>query len=237
MDALDTAKRILIVDRDVVSMEPLRQRLCDGGFTARTVADEAEAVGTLADSRPHLVVVDWNTGADSGLELIREVLRVPAPQTPRLIIVSALSEEQDVVRGLGLGADDYITKPFSLREAVARVGAVLRTRIRESIQRAIACEDLVLDAASNRVIARGRSVHLRGAEYRLLEFLMAHPGRTFNRTQLLAQVWGGDSEIDERTVDVNVQRLRKTLSEPGYETYIQTVRGFGYCFMPPGSGG
>jgi two-component system, OmpR family, phosphate regulon response regulator PhoB len=154
-----------------------------------------------------------------------------------LIIVSALSEEQDVVRGLGLGADDYITKPFSLREAVARVGAVLRTRIRESIQRAIACEDLVLDAASNRVIARGRSVNLRGAEYRLLEFLMAHPGRTFNRTQLLAQVWGGDSEIDERTVDVNVQRLRKTLSEPGYETYIQTVRGFGYCFMPPGSGG
>jgi DNA-binding response OmpR family regulator len=236
MDAIDTAKRILIVDRDVVSMEPLRQALCDAGFAVRTVADEAAAAAVaLTGSPPHLAIVDWNTGAGSALDLIREVLRVSAPQTTRLIIVSALSDEQDVVRGLGLGADDYITKPFSLREAVARVFAVLRTRARESMRREHAFDELVLDASTTRVIARGKAVHLRGAEYRLLEFLMAHPGITFNRTQLLAQVWGGDSEVDERTVDVNVQRLRKTLSEPGYETYIQTIRGFGYCFMRPSS--
>jgi two-component system phosphate regulon response regulator PhoB len=215
-------------------MEPLRQGLCDAGFTVQTV-DETAAGGALTDSPPHLAIVDWNIAAGPALDLIREVLRVPRPQTIRLIIVSALSEEQDVVRGLGLGADDYITKPFSLREAVARVFAVLRTRVRDSARREHAYDELVLDTSTNRVIARGRLVHLRGTEYRLLEFLMTHPGRTFNRTQLLAQVWGGDSEVDERTVDVNVQRLRKTLTEPGYGAYIQTIRGFGYCFMRPSS--
>jgi two-component system phosphate regulon response regulator PhoB len=98
---------------------------------------------------------------------------------------------------------------------------------------ALCCDDLVLDAATNRVTARGKLINLRGVEYRLLEFLMEHTGRTFNRTQLLSQVWGGDTEVDERTVDVNVQRLRKILSERGYESYIQTVRGFGYRFAPP----
>jgi two-component system phosphate regulon response regulator PhoB len=122
-----------------------------------------------------------------------------------------------------------------VRETVARVFAVLRTRVREPARRELVFDELVLDASSSRVIARGRPVHVRGAQYRLLEFLMGHPGRTFNRAQLLIQVWGGDSEVDERTVDVNVQRLRKTLSEPGYGTYIHTIRGFGYRFMRPGS--
>ena len=135
--------------------------------------------------------------------------------------------------GLNLGADDYIAKPFSLREVVARVAAVLRSHNHMDQHPALSCDELVLDAATNRVTARGMLVNLRGVEYRLLEFLMSHPGRTFNRTQLLAQVWGGDSEVDERTVDVNVQRLRKILSEPGYGAYIQTIRGFGYRFSSP----
>ena len=138
-----------------------------------------------------------------------------------------------MVTGLDLGADDYIAKPFSLREAVARVCAVLRSHSLDREHPALCCDELVLDAATNRVTARGKLVNLRGVEYRLLEFLMSHPGRTFNRSQLLAQVWGDDSEVDERTVDVNVQRLRKILSEPGYEAYIQTVRGFGYRFASP----
>jgi two-component system phosphate regulon response regulator PhoB len=234
MDAIDTPKRILIVDRDVVSMEPLRHGLCDAGFAVQTVADEESAAGAMTDTLPHLAIVDWNIAAGPEPDFIREVLHIPRPQTIRLIIVSALAEEQHVIRGLGLGADDYITKPFSLRETVARVFAVLRTRIRDSARCEHAYDELVLDTSTNRVIARGRVVHLRSTEYRLLEFLMTHPGRTFNRTQLLAQVWGGDSEVDERTVDVNVQRLRKTLTEPGYEAYIQTIRGFGYCFMRPG---
>lgn len=235
MDAIDTTKRILIVDRDVVSMEPLRQRLCDTGFAVQTVADEAGAAVALIDSPPHLAIVDWNVAAESALDFIREALRAPTPRATRLIIVSALSEEHDVVRGLGLGADDYIMKPFSLRETVARVFAVLRTRVRESSRREYAFDELVLDPSTSRAMARGRVVQLRGTEYRLLEFFMTHPGRTFNRAQLRAQVWGGDSEVDERTVNVNVQRLRKILSEPGYEAYIHTIRGFGYCFMRPAS--
>jgi two-component system phosphate regulon response regulator PhoB len=151
----------------------------------------------------------------------------------RLIILSALSAEQDVVTGLNLGADDYIAKPFSLREVVARVSVILRARRGEQQRAALTCDELVLDAETNRVTARGRPLNLRGVEYRLLEFLMTHQGRTFNRNQLLAQVWGDDCEVDERTVDVNVQRLRKILTQPGYEAYIQTVRGFGYRFAPP----
>jgi two-component system, OmpR family, phosphate regulon response regulator PhoB len=112
----------------------------------------------------------------------------------------------------------------------------LRTHHHESERSALSYDDLVLDGSTNRVTVHGRLLNLRGVEYRLLEFLMSHPGRTFNRTQLLAQVWGGDSDVDERTVDVNVQRLRKILTDPGYEAYIQTVRGFGYRFAAPASG-
>jgi two-component system phosphate regulon response regulator PhoB len=165
--------------------------------------------------------------------LIQGVRQARVPKAVRLIILSALTDEQDVVTGLNLGADDYIAKPFSLREVVARVCAVLRVHPHEAQQPALSCDELVLDASTNRVTAHGKVVNLRGVEYRLLEFLMSHAGRTFNRTQLLAQVWGDDRDVDERTVDVNVQRLRKILSEPGYEAYIQTVRGFGYRFATP----
>jgi two-component system phosphate regulon response regulator PhoB len=147
--------------------------------------------------------------------------------------LSALAGEHDVVAGLNFGADDYIAKPFSLREVVARVGAVLRTRSRDTQIATLNCGALTLDAATNRVTARGRLINLRGIEYRLLEFLMSNVGRTFNRAQLLAHVWGDDTEVDERTVDVNVQRLRKILSESGFESYVQTVRGFGYRFAVP----
>jgi two-component system phosphate regulon response regulator PhoB len=181
-----------------------------------------------------LIIIDWNMQGLAALELIQGVLKARLPrQTIRLIILSSLSDEQDVVTGLNLGADDYIAKPFSLREVVARVTALLRSPPHGIQSPAICYNDLVLDASSNRVTANGRPINLRAVEYRLLEFLMSHGGRTFNRSQLLAHVWGGDSEVDERTVDVNVQRLRKILSGPGYETYIQTVRGFGYRFAAP----
>jgi two-component system, OmpR family, phosphate regulon response regulator PhoB len=233
MLAFDTTKQILIVDRDVAAVEPLRQKLSDAGFVVRAITDGAAAVSAVAERPPHLVIIDWNMPGLSALELIQGVRRARAPQPVRLIILSALANEQDVVTGLNLGADDYISKPFSLREVVARVSAVLRSHAHDRHHPALACDELVLDASTNRVTARGRLVNLRGVEYRLLEFLMSHPGRTFNRIQLLAHVWGDDSEVDERTVDVNVQRLRKILTEPGYEAYIQTVRGFGYRFASP----
>ncbi len=233
MLATDAHKQILIVDRDVAAVEPLRQKLTDAGFTVRAITDGGAALAAVAERPPHLVIIDWNMPGMLALELIQGVRRARMPQTVRLIILSALCGEQDVVTGLNLGADDYIAKPYSLREVIARVYAVLRVPAHEAQQPALCCDELILDAATNRVTARGKLLNLRGVEYRLLEFLMAHTGRTFNRNQLLAHVWGDDSEVDERTVDVNVQRLRKVLSEPGYEAYIQTVRGFGYRFAAP----
>jgi len=233
MIATETNKQILIVDRDIAAIEPLRQKLAESGFVVRAITDGAAGVAALAERPPHLVIIDWNMPGLAALELIQGVRRARVPQAVRLIILSALCAEQDVVSGLDLGADDYIAKPFSLREVVARVSAILRTRRVEEQRAALSCDELILDASTNRVTARGRLLNLRGVEYRLLEFLMSHHGRTFNRNQLLAQVWGDDCDVDERTVDVNVQRLRKILMKQGYEAYIQTVRGFGYRFATP----
>jgi two-component system phosphate regulon response regulator PhoB len=226
-------KQILIVDRDVATVEPLRQKLSEAGFMVRAITDGAAAIAAVAERPPHLVILDWNMPGPFAVDLIQEARRVPCTPSIRLIILSALTAEQDVVAGLNLGVDDYIGKPFSLREVVARVCAVLRVRHHERRQPALECDELVLDSPTNRVTARGRLLNLRGVEYRLLEFLMSHQGRTFNRAQLLVQVWGDDSEVDERTVDVNVQRLRKILDQPGYGAYIQTVRRFGYRFARP----
>ncbi len=199
----------------------------------RAITDGAAALTAVKERPPHLVIIDWNMPGMTALEVIQGVRKARQPRAMRLIILSELAAEQDVVTGLNLGADDYIAKPYSLREVIARVSALLRVYTYEETKSALRCDDLVLDATTNRVTAHGRSLHLRGAEYRLLEFLMSHTGRTFNRTQLLSQVWGDDSDIDERTVDVNVQRLRKILADPGYGAYIQTVRGFGYRFGAP----
>jgi two-component system, OmpR family, phosphate regulon response regulator PhoB len=233
MLATEPNKQILIVDRDVAAVEPLRQRLSDAGFNVRAITDGAAAAVAVAERPPHLVIIDWNMPGFTALDLIQGIRAARTTQAVRLIILSALGGEQDVVAGLNFGADDYIVKPFSLREVVARVSAVLRSRNLGAQPSMLSCDSLELDSATNRVTAHGRLINLRGIEYRLLEFLMSNLGRTFNRNQLLTQVWGDDTDVDERTVDVNVQRLRKILSESGYESYIQTVRGFGYRFAPP----
>jgi two-component system phosphate regulon response regulator PhoB len=230
MIAHEPNKQILIVDRDLAAVEPLRHRLTEVGFAVRAVADGSAAVLAVAERPPHLVIIDWNMPGFAVLEVIQGICKARLPQAARLIILSALAAEQDVVTGLNLGADDYIAKPFSLREVVARVFAVLRSRPREDLQAKLCCNGLVLDSAANRVTARGQPVNLRGVEYRLLEFFMSHSGRIFSRHQLLDHVWGDDSEVDERTVVVNVQRLRRILAESGHQEYIQTVRGCGYRF-------
>jgi two-component system, OmpR family, phosphate regulon response regulator PhoB len=231
MLAAENQKHILIVDRDIATVEPLREQLRHAGFIVLAITDGAAAADAIAQRPPRLIVVDWNMPGLAALELIERVRAARRLQPMRLIILSDLAAEHDVVSGLNMGADDYITKPFSMRVAVARINAVLRIRALDDNQAALSFERLTLDTATNRVTARGLPLNVRGAEYRLLEFLMSNPGRTFNRTQLLAQVWAGDNDIDERTVDVNVQRLRKILARPGYETCIQTVRGFGYRFI------
>ena len=233
MLAAETQNQILLVDSDIAALEPLRQKLQDSGFAVRAITDGYAAVAALQERPPQLVIIDWNMPGFGALEAIELVRSWRLRQPVRLIILSARSREQDVVEGLNLGADDYIAKPFSLREVVARVSALMRRHVSHADLAALECDELVLDGAANRVTAQGKLMNLRGVEYRLLEFLMAHRGRTFNRSQLLSQVWGGDCEVDVRTVDVNVQRLRKILSGVGYEGYIQTIRGFGYRFAPP----
>jgi two-component system, OmpR family, phosphate regulon response regulator PhoB len=233
MPAPHTSKRILIVDTDLATVEPLGHELRCAGYSVNTVTDPLAAAVAVAKQPPHLVIGDWLMPGFAELDFIQRVRDAQAPHPIRLIILSNLSGEQDIVTGLNLGADDYIAKPFSLREVLARVSAVLRCCRAESSPASLSCDDLVLDAATNRVTVGGELVHLRRAEYRLLAFFMSHAGQSFNRTQLLARVWGDDSAVVERTVDVNVQRLRKILNKPGCQTYIHTVRGFGYRFAPP----
>lgn len=233
MPTTDIHKEILIVDRDIAEVEPLRQKLCDAGFATTVVTDASMALSALTVRAPHLAIVDWSTLGFAAPELISRVRGVRVPRQIRLIILSTPSGELDVVTALELGADDCIAKPFSLRETVARVTAILRLPAQDHRGSVISCDELALDASASRVTAAGRVLNLRGPECRLLEILMSHSGRTFNRAQLVAEVWGGERGIDERTVDVHVQRLRKILSGPGYGAHIQTVRGFGYRFAHP----
>jgi two-component system phosphate regulon response regulator PhoB len=228
MLAAEEQKHILIVDPDAETVGPLRQQLQLAGFIAVAIRDGATAMTVLQERAPHLVIVNWNMAGLAPLELFEWVRKTRLVQPLRFIILSDQSGEQEIVSGLNMGADDYIAKPFSVREAVARIHAVLRTRHHHP---ALRFDSLTLNTSTNRVTAQGALLNVRGAEYRLLEFLMSHPGRTFNRTQLLAHVWAGHTHIDERTVDVNVQRLRKILAKPGYNACIQTVRGFGYRFI------
>jgi two-component system phosphate regulon response regulator PhoB len=230
-DTRGIGKQVLIVDRDVSTIEPLRQTLAELGLAVSIVTDFAMALSSVTVRPPRLLIVDWDVPGFA-LDIITQARKARAPQAVRLIVLSSQAGEDHVVTALNLGADDYITKPFSVREVAARVGCLMRNHRAPSIS-PMCFDDFILDAASGRVSVNGTLVHLRGTEYRLLEFLMSHSGKTFNRNQLLSHVWGDDSDVDERTVDVNVQRLRKILSTCGYEAYIQTVRGFGYRFAPP----
>ena len=237
MLATETNKQILIVDRDVAAAEVLRQALTGASFATRIIADGAAAGAVLASRPPDLVIFDWNMPGFDAVEFIKTIRRTRAPQPVRLIILSSLTAEHDVVTALDYGADDYVLKPCSLRELVARVSVMLRNFRDAPGSRELVGGDLVLDSTAYRVTAHGRLLNLRSVEYRLLEFLMAHPERAFNRSQLLVRIWGADSDVDERTVDVNVQRLRKLLSDSGCEAYLQTVRGTGYRFAVPSNSG
>ncbi len=196
----------------------------------RAISDGSVALAALMEHAPHLVIIDWNMPGFAALDLIAGARRMRVPHEVRLILLSALSNEPDVVAGFDLGADDYIAKPFSVREVVARVCAVLRPQSRHNRGEVVSCGELMIESSTNRVTARGRVLNLRGVEYRILKFIMSHPRELFTRAQILSHVWGSKSKVDERTIDVNVRRLRKILEAPGYEAHIQTVRGFGYRF-------
>jgi two-component system phosphate regulon response regulator PhoB len=223
-------KQILVVEDE----RPIREMIAFGlrraGFEVREAEDCRSARSQLADRRPDLLLVDWMLPDMSGLELTRELKRDRETRELPVIMLTARADEPDKVSGLEGGADDYVTKPFSPRELVARIHAVLRRAAPAGGEETVEHDGLRLEQASHRVMAGERSVPLGPTEYRMLEFLMTHPERVYSREQLLDRVWGGNVYVEERTIDVHIRRLRKALEEFGYDRLIQTVRGAGYRF-------
>lgn len=223
------ATKILIVEDEAPIREMIAFHLARAGYETLEAADCRQARQLLADERPELALVDWMLPDMSGLELTRMLKRDDANEDLAVIMLTARSDEHDKVSGLEGGADDYVTKPFSPRELIARIQAVLR-RAGPHQPDTIAAGLLELDTAGHRVTVDDREVQLGPTEYRLLKFLMTHADRVYSRTQLLDRVWGANVYVEERTVDVHVRRLRKALSQRGADRYIQTVRGAGYRF-------
>jgi two-component system phosphate regulon response regulator PhoB len=225
-----TGKQILIVEDE----KPIRDMIAFGlrraGYSVREAEDSVEARAQIADSRPDLLLVDWMLPDQSGLELTRAIKRNKDTQDLPVIMLTARAEEHDKVAGLEGGADDYVTKPFSPRELLARIQAVLRRTSTSGSGEKLEAGELRLDAASHRVSAGEQTVALGPTEYRLLQFFMEHPDRVYTRSQLLDRVWGGNVYVEERTVDVHIRRLRKALEPHACDALIQTVRGSGYRF-------
>ncbi len=225
-----TGKQILIVEDE----KPIRDMIAFGlrraGFIVTEAEDCGEARLRMADARPDLMLIDWMLPDQTGLELTRSIKRNKETQDLPVILLTARAEEQDKVAGLEGGADDYVTKPFSPRELLARIQALLRRSSPTAGGEAIEAGALRLDPASHRVMAGEQSVSLGPTEYRLLQFFMEHPERVYSRSQLLDRVWGGNVYVEERTVDVHIRRLRKALEPSGSDALVQTVRGSGYRF-------
>jgi two-component system phosphate regulon response regulator PhoB len=221
--------KILIVDDEPDIRETIRFALEENGFQVQEAGHADEARKLIAEE-PDLVLLDWMLPGRSGLELAAQLKQNPKTRTIPIIMISARGVEEDRVKGLDTGADDYITKPFSPREMVARVNAVLRRSKPEELADEIEIGGLRIDNISHRVTADGNAVDIAPTEYRLLHFFMTHVDRAFSRSQLLDQVWGSHVYVEERTVDVHVRRLRKALEQTGHENLLQTVRGVGYRF-------
>ncbi len=223
-------KHVLIVEDEAPIRDLLRMILQRAEFKISEAGSVPEARLRLAEARPDLILLDWMLPGVSGVELARELRHSPLTRDLPIIMVTARVEEDDRVRGLNLGADDYVTKPFSSSELVARVKAVLRRSVPGGEDEKLSTGGLTIDAASQRVSADGKEVRLGPTEYRLLYFFMSHPERVYTREQLLDRVWGQGVYVEERTVDVHIRRLRKALGDCGYDNYVQTVRGSGYRF-------
>jgi two-component system, OmpR family, phosphate regulon response regulator PhoB len=225
-----SAKQILVIEDE----RPIREMIAFGlrraGFEVREAADARSGRAEVANKRPDLLLVDWMLPDTSGLEFTRGLKRDRETCELPVIMLTARAEEGDKIAGLEGGADDYITKPFSPRELLARINAVLRRAMPAEGTERVDIEGLVLDQSSQRVSAGERTVALGPTEYRMLAFFMTHPERVYTREQLLDRVWGGNVYVEERTIDVHIRRLRKALEEYGYDRLIQTVRGSGYRF-------
>ena len=223
-------QRILVVDDEVAIRDMLLMSLEGAGFDVLQAENAQEAHGIIVDEELDLVLLDWMMPGTSGLELLRRLKRNEMTEKLPVVMLTAKAEEDSAIAGLDSGADDYIVKPFSPRELISRVKAVLRRNEREELVVPIDINGLAFDPISHRVSIEGKPVNLGPTEYRLLEFLLTHQERVYSRNQILDYVWGGNVYIDERTVDVHIRRLRKAISAHGHDKYVQTVRGAGYRF-------
>jgi two-component system phosphate regulon response regulator PhoB len=224
------APRILIVEDEEPLTLLLRYNLEAEGYAVDSEVRGDDAEIRLRETVPDLVLLDWMLPGLSGIELCRRIRQRNQTKQLPIIMLTARGEEAERVRGLATGADDYVVKPFSVPELLARVKSLLRRSKPEHVAALLGAGDIELDRDTRRVRRSGREVHLGPTEFRLLEFLMQNPGRVYSREQLLDGVWGRDVYIDERTVDVHVGRLRKVLNKPRKPDPIRTVRGAGYAF-------
>ena len=220
---------VLVVEDEAALVAMLRYNLEKQGFDVEEAVDGQEAIARIAESPPDIVLLDWMLPVMSGIEVCRQIRRRPATRDLPVIMVTARSEDQDAVRGLNTGADDYITKPFNMDALLARMRALLRRAGPGSTRGQVEFHDIVMDQSAHRVQRNGRAIHLGPTEYRLLEFLMQHPRRVFSREELLNAVWGRDIHVEPRTVDVHIRRLRKSINGEGELDVVRTVRAAGYA--------
>lgn len=223
-------RRILVVEDETAIREMVCFVLEQNGFQTVEANDYDSAIAQLIEPYPALILLDWMIPGGSGIQLIAHIKRDQLTRNIPIMMLTARGEEEDRVRGLEIGADDYLTKPFSPKELVARVNAILRRVSASASDNIIEMNGLKLDPASHRVMSDATSIEMGPTEYKLLYFFMTHPERVYNREQLLNYVWGVNVYIEDRTVDVHIRRLRKALAVGGHEKMIQTVRGTGYRF-------
>jgi two-component system, OmpR family, phosphate regulon response regulator PhoB len=224
-----TKPLILIVEDEAPLVTMLRYNLEREGFQVCEAGDGEEALVQIAERRPDLVLLDWMLPLVSGIEVCRRIRRSPETRSLPVVILTARGEETDRVRGLDSGADDYVVKPFSPSELVARLRAVMRRAQPSAAQDVLQFADVEVDTVAHRVSRGGRAIHLGPTEFRLLRYLIAHPGRVFSREQLLDAVWGHDVYVEARTVDVHIRRLRKALNTGDAVDVVRTVRSAGYA--------
>lgn len=224
------AAKILIVEDEPAISEMIEVALVRANFEVLKAEDAEEAIRLLGDTLPDLVLLDWMLPGASGMEFTRRIKKEELTAHIPIIMLTAKGSESDKINGLDAGADDYITKPFSPRELIARIKAVLRRASPTVESETIEVDNLVLNTASHRIMVNDDPLELGPTEYRLLHFFMTHPERVYSRSQLLDHVWGSNVYVEERTVDVHIRRLRKALTPCGHDRYIQTVRSAGYRY-------
>jgi two-component system, OmpR family, phosphate regulon response regulator PhoB len=224
---------VLVVEDEAALQQLLAYNLERAGFEVAQAYDGEEAELLIEERAPDLIVLDWMLPRLSGIELCRRLRRRPGTANLPIILLTARGEEPDRLRGLDTGADDYVVKPFSTAELIARIRAVLR-RVRPALAgEALEFADLRMDLGAHRVTRHGHEVHLSPTEFRLLRHFMEHPGRVFSRVQLLDAVWGRDQEVELRTVDATIRRLRRALNAGGGADLLRTVRAEGYALDQP----